>query len=479
MSDSSNFDSLEPRRLLSSTLNGSVLNINGTAGNDTIDVTIVNPGSGGPDYLVKVTGDADAMFPVANVTVFDIAGGDGNDSITVASNISIGAVMHGDNGNDTLLGGGGGDDMHGDDDDDLLDGGLGGDTLDGGTGIDTLDYRSRTAALNITLDGVQNDGVSGELDEVDSTIDIIYGGSGNDRIDATGSPANSRAWYGNAGNDTLIGADGGDRLNGGAGNDSLRGMGGDDLLNGTTGNDYMSGGGGSDTLTYYNLNTPVSVSLGTAANNGPKGESDNLSADDIESLDGSQGSDLLQGSSTTSANERISGNGGNDTINGMNGNDFLIGGSGKDVLNGGNGNDTLQGQTSGDKYTGGNGIDTVRYAEKTVGVTATIGTGAVNGTTGEGDTIAADVEILEGGSGNDSLTGSAAANTLIGNAGNDTLVGLAGADSLIGGIGSDSILGGDGVDTIEGLDGLADTLDGGASLDVINFDAGIDTVMNV
>ena len=42
---------------------------------------------------------------------------------------------------------------------DTLDGGEGTDTLDGGADTDTADYSSRSTAVNVTLDGVDNDGI--------------------------------------------------------------------------------------------------------------------------------------------------------------------------------------------------------------------------------------------------------------------------------------------------------------------------------
>ena len=54
--------------------------------------------------------------------------------------------------------------------------------------------------------------------------------------------------FGGDGNDTLSGAEGGDRLYGGYGNDWLHGHGGDDTLYGIYGNDALHGGDGDDTL---------------------------------------------------------------------------------------------------------------------------------------------------------------------------------------------------------------------------------------
>jgi hypothetical protein len=66
---------------------------------------------------------------------------------------------------------------------------------------------------------------------------ILFGGGGNDTLDAQGSTA-ANVLVGGAGNDTLSGGSGNDVLIGGLGNDTLHGNGGDDvLIGGTTGYD--------------------------------------------------------------------------------------------------------------------------------------------------------------------------------------------------------------------------------------------------
>ena len=105
---------------------------------------------------------------------------------------------------------------------------------------------------------------------------------------------------------------------------------------------------------------------------------------------------------------------------------------------------------------GGTGTDSADYYDHTVGVVADLD-GAIgdDGAPGEGDTIASDVEGINGGWGDDTLTGNGNANVLDGRWGNDTLIGLAGNDTLIG-------------------RSEADTFDGGLNTDSCDYVAGVD-----
>ena len=222
-------------------------------------------------------------------------------------------------------------------------------------------------------------------------------------------------------------------------------------------------------------------------------------------LDGGDDNDLL-----------IAGRG-SDTLLGGNGNDLLKGGDGFDDLSGGAGNDYLYGEGDTDNMRGGDGSDTlvgcagnetyyfedatedetdtvIELADEgfdqlyfgtmttavTVNLTSDTTTATMShrvvkmGATGQ----AANLEIVTGGSGNDSITGNAAANILIGGEGNDTidggdgddllLQGGGGDDVLIGGNGNDSLLGEGGNDTLIGGTGN-NSLIGGADDDVYVF----------
>lgn len=85
---------------------------------------------------------------------------------------------------------------------------------------------------------------------------------------------------------------------------------------------------------------------------------------------------------------------------------------GDDLVNGGSGNDTLSGQNGADLLSGGSGDD-----------------------------------LLYGGDGEDLLTGGAGNDILYGQAGQDNLRGSDGNDVLVGGLGDDLLYGGQGSDT--------------------------------
>ncbi|TRU02341.1 MAG: calcium-binding protein [Microcystis aeruginosa Ma_AC_P_19900807_S300] len=118
----------------------------------------------------------------------------------------------------------------------------------------------------------------------------------------------------------------------------------------------------------------------------------------------------------------ITGNSGNNTLNGATGIDTLIGGLG---------NDTYQVDTTTDTITenANQGTDTVQSS-----VTYTLGNNLENltltGTTNINGTGNALNNIITGHSGKNTLTGSAGNDTLIGGTGNDTITGGAGDDKF-------------------------------------------------
>lgn len=116
---------------------------------------------------------------------------------------------------------------------DRLDGFLGNDTLDGGTGNDVL-IGGRGA--DVLIGGAGFDTAS--YADSRQAVTVSLARPGFNRGDAAGDTFDGiEAVVGGAGNDTLAGAGGGERLSGGKGNDTLRGLTGKDVLEGGAGDD--------------------------------------------------------------------------------------------------------------------------------------------------------------------------------------------------------------------------------------------------
>lgn len=251
-------------------------------------------------------------------------------------------ALHGGAGNDALEGGSGDDRLLGGDGDDALDGGAGNDLLKGGAGSDMIDGGDDEDTL---IGGAGADDMEGgDADDVlrgDSDDDTLAGGDGDDVL------------IGGDGDDRLFGRDGDDKLNGGPGNDALDGGDGADLLDGGDGDDALKGGELQDLI------------RGAAGN---------------DVLDGGIGGDLLNAGP------------GNDVVLGSGGDDFVDGGDGHDTLEGGPGMDTIAGGQGYDWLEGGLGSDTIRAGSEDDLIVVRAG-----------DVDAETPELIDGGSGNDTL----------------------------------------------------------------------------
>lgn len=424
----------------------------------------------------------------------------------------------GDVDNDTLSGGARWDTLVGGDGDDLLDGGLDNDQMFGGDGNDTyyVDHIGDRVRENI------NEG----FDTIVASISWDLGAhveslflTGSADLTGRGNSLNN-VIVGTAGANTLWGGNGNDSLGGGDGADRLYGEDGNDMLDGGTGADRMYGGIGSD---YYyvdnagdqvienaseGLDTVMTYISWKAAANVENvfllGKDDNAAygnglANRItanggnNTLTGAEGSDTLLG---MGGNDKLSGGldadvleggAGNDSLNGDSGADLLDGGEGNDHLNGGErwdslfgreGNDILDGGLDNDQMSGGAGNDT--YVVDHIG-------DRVYEYLNEGiDTVKASISVsltahvehlyLTGtdninGTGNglsNNVNGNAGNNILAAGLGNDTLIGWAGDDRLEGGNDQDSLSGGSGNDTLVGGHGQ-DRLFGGTGIDDFVF----------
>ena len=116
-------------------------------------------------------------------------------------------------------------------------------------------------------------------------------------------------------------------------------------------------------------------------------------------------------------------------ITGGSGADLLIGGDGNDTLIGGAGGDTLIGNLGNDALIGGDGLDTASYETATAPVTVNLTTRKATGAAGN-DTLST-IENVIGSPFNDTITGDLLNNILNGGTGTDTITGNGGNDSII------------------------------------------------
>ncbi len=180
------------------------------------------------------------VFDCAGVSLYVASGAGGDDNLFPdnANAPQMPGQLSGGNGNDNLTGGDGADALSGGAGDDSLFGGLGTDALSGGTGVDSalLDFAAAGGA--VSLDGLANDGIAGENDNIGADIEDVS---------ALGTSA--VAITGNASANVLSGDAGNDGINGGAGNDTLNGFGGNDTIDARDGfADRVTCGAGTDTV---------------------------------------------------------------------------------------------------------------------------------------------------------------------------------------------------------------------------------------
>jgi Ca2+-binding RTX toxin-like protein/uncharacterized protein affecting Mg2+/Co2+ transport len=422
-------------------------------------------------------------------------------SIENARGTNFDDVLIGDAGNNRLQGYGGNDTISGGDGDDILEGGDGDDVIRtgnnsywddrvvGGTGNDTidfetgqgyytLDYSNLGSPITADMTALTIDKGAAGTDTLVNVANIdfngggglgIVGSSGDDTFQGASAGYGFVQYYGNGGNDTIIGGSDYERLSynnassgvtvvmngsrsgtttndgfGGTdtftGIDEIRGSDHDDVFTGGSGNDrfitrrgddIVDGGAGYDTVRYDRSGVDamtIDLDAGTASGVW-RGEAFTDTLSNIEEVRGSRdGDDVMSGSA---ADERFRGRGGDDILDGRGGSDRLDGEDGNDVLIGGDGDDNLS---------GGN-----------------------------------DNDILNGGAGHDSLRG---------DSGDDTISGGDGHDWIMENAGDDVIDGGAGFDTVTYVDNASSAItytggNGGAANIVTGSSTGTDTLTNI
>jgi Ca2+-binding RTX toxin-like protein len=419
------------------------------------------------------SGDWTVTCPAQNVTKLTFDGQGNSDSFI--NNTNIPSEAHGGPGVEVFKGGGNTDVFYGDADkdmldgnggDDLIDGGAATDQLTGGSGNDLASYQDASGPVSASIDGVANDGVVGENENIPNDFEGLRGGAFGDKLSGTG-----------LGNDTLLGGGGPDDLEGWSGDDTLKGEDGNDTLHANSGADVLDGGADTDSLSYAGVGQSVYVYQDGNANDGMLGEHDNVTG--VENLTGSHYGDDLQG---TQGDDVIDGNGGSDKIDAMFGDDTIYGGDGSDNIIGGPGMPDVcppAGCTKFDTDTvwGGTGSDTIDYSSRDDNLTIALDGSQKSGGWMENDDLH-QMENANGGSGNDtiygnddpnSISGGAGTDGMVGHQGNDYLTGGPGNDFLDGDAGNDYMVGGEDNDVLEAAGG-DDQLYGASGRDRVSYD---------
>lgn len=217
----------------------------GNAGTDTMDYVAADRG-------VRVDTDD---FPGAGLSE---DGRPGIDRETIGDDIehiqgsSFGDTLFGSDADNLFLGRNGDDVLNPRGGSDVIDEGSapsGADTIAGGDGAnDRVFYSVRTSGVNVSLDGVRNDGATGEQDNVSSTVEQIGGTNFRDVLTGSGV-ANVIDGFG--GPDTIDGLGGNDTLSAGASNNAVLGGTGNDVIEARNGEidniDCGENAGDSDT----------------------------------------------------------------------------------------------------------------------------------------------------------------------------------------------------------------------------------------
>jgi uncharacterized delta-60 repeat protein len=384
-------------------------------------------------------GDDVVSIPFAiNSTV---NGGEGNDTVTTGDG---NLTFDGERGNDKITAGNGNHEIRTHSGPDTITTGVGNDFIDAGidpdivTTGDEADYILGDSLNDPNNAGSGNDNITtGSGDDTILTgfgTDTVHAGGGNDFIagllsnpdlsrpdrGALGLSA-KKEYYGQDGDDTIIGGKSADFIEGGNGNDFLEGGGYVDEINGNAGNDVIYGGYAGRVI--------------------------HKDADGADSILAGEGDDWIDAEdSSTFA--------GGNTVFGGNGNDKVFSGAGPDSLWGEDGNDKLYGSDGSDSLYGNGGSDTLYGGAQS---------DHLRGTGGR--------DKIYGGGGNDRLYGGASADFLYGQAGFDQILGEGGNDRLYGDDGdADTLSGGAGNDFFITVDGVADHLFGDGGRDSMTGD---------
>jgi Ca2+-binding RTX toxin-like protein len=333
--------------------------VNGTAGNDTVQVS----GVGG---FVTVAG-LPASVTLAGAEgandrlIIDTLGG--NDVISAAG-LQAGTVqltIDGGAGNDTITGGDGNDILIGGDGNDTITGGRGNDTATLGNGNDTFVWNPGDGS-DIVEGQAGTDTLVFNGANVAENIDISANGSrarlfrnvGNVTMDLNGVEHIQLAALGGADTITVNDLSGTDvkqvaiDLSGTPGSGQGDGAADTVIVNGTAGDDHISIVSSGSSIVVNGLSAQVTI-------NGAEPGNDSLVINGLAGNDVIDASRLHSGLASLTLNggdgdDRIIGSAGNDLVNGGRGNDTALLGAGNDtfVWNPGDGSDVVEGQAGTD-----------------------------------------------------------------------------------------------------------------------------------
>ncbi|MEQ1951638.1 beta strand repeat-containing protein [Mesorhizobium yinganensis] len=241
-------------------------------------------------------------------------------------------ILSGGGGNDILNGGGGNDTLYGGEGDDTIAGGDGNDTLDGGGGTDTMRGGDGDDVFFVDAGDVVFEASGGGDDRVSTRTDFTLAAGQEIEVLTTADPdgTGAIALTGNEFAQTIIGNDGGNRLDDG----------------GAKGIDTLVGKGGNDFYTIHNSSAVIVEAKGQGYDRVSTSVDYVLAQGvEVESLrTTSQSATYNRDLTGNEFGQEIIGNNGVNRIDGKGGNDTIEGALGNDTLHGGAGNDTIYGE---------------------------------------------------------------------------------------------------------------------------------------
>ena len=358
--------------------------------------------------------------------------------------------------------------------------------------------------FSTTIDADGNEAVEVSAFGVTETVHgvtkiVAHAGDGDDSLVAIGAFDVPVEFYGEQGNDQLVGGSAADVLRGGGDDDLIQGGAGDDEIFGGSGINTLEGGDGNDHLTGGDRDDFIDGGDGDDTIQAGAGQDlilcgpgmDNVTAGDGNDIvygglggdviDGGTGNDDVDGGE---GNDDVDGGDGDDTLYGRTGDDFLHGGPGFDVIEAGAGNDIAMGGYDSDWIKGSKGDDVLIGGKDVSPDSPDHSDDTIFGNDGNDVLIGDDAAVIDfdgtnyiievlGGLGNDSIEGGQGDDWAHGVGGKDSILGNDGNDHLIGGDDADEIFGGGGSDWLEGGDG-DDSIFGHAGGDLIGGGRGAD-----